>query len=69
MIAQLKSLPVEERIQLVMDLWDSIAQEQETVTIPQNQIEALQERLADFHASGETGTPYKTALSKIRKAL
>ena len=52
---ELLNLSVAERIQLVEDLWDSVAQKPEDVVITAAQIEELDRRLERF-SQGETPT-------------
>ncbi len=53
--AALFKLPIEQRLQLVHDLWDSIADEEAALPIPDWQIEELKRRAAAYDA-GETTT-------------
>ena len=57
-IAELRSLPVAERIQLVEDLWDSIAEDSAGVGLTEAQRGEIDRRLADFNASPEDGVPW-----------
>ena len=53
--APLFKLPVEQRLQLAEDLWDSIADEVDSMPVPTWQLEELQRRAASYDA-GETKT-------------
>jgi len=64
-----RDLPVEQRIQLVEDLWDSIAVDQESLPLTEDQRAELDRRLDSYEADGDTGRPAKSALAKIRKRL
>ncbi|MCG8358550.1 MAG: addiction module protein [Kiloniellales bacterium] len=69
MNAKLRSLPLEERIKLVEDLWDSIAAEQQALPITPEQIVELDRRLDAFEADQDTGRPAVDAVSDIRRKL
>lgn len=43
-VAELKSLSVAERLQIVEDLWDSIALDNQEIPIPQSQVDELRRR-------------------------
>jgi putative addiction module component (TIGR02574 family) len=65
----LKNLPVEERIRIVEDLWDSIARDQSALPLTQDQIAELDRRLDAFETDGDFGRPAKDVISDIRKRL
>ena len=65
----LKKLPVEDRIRLVQDLWDSIANDQHALPLTPDQVSELDRRLDAFEADGETGQPAFDAIANIRKRL
>jgi putative addiction module component (TIGR02574 family) len=44
-LQELRSLTISERVQLVEDLWDSIAQDASEVALAQDQIDLLDKRL------------------------
>lgn len=57
---QLFELPLSERLQLVQDLWDSIAPQSADVPIPLEYREELDRRLSDLERdarSGDSWTP------------
>ncbi len=55
MNSNLVDLPVEERIRLVEDLWDSIAMDQDSVPLTQDQKTELEKRLRAFELDGKPG--------------
>jgi len=69
MNVNLKKLPVEDRIRLVQDLWDSIANDQHALPLTPDQVSELDRRLDAFEADGETGQPAFDAIANIRKRL
>ncbi|MCG8615545.1 MAG: addiction module protein [Desulfobacterales bacterium] len=69
MIDKLRELPVHERIQLVEDLWDSIAVDQSVLPVTEAQAEELDKRLAAYRADGIKGRSAELVISDIRKRL
>ncbi len=55
MIKNLRSLPVTQRIQIVEDLWDSIAADQEALSLTDEQRAELDRRLDAYEADGIKG--------------
>ena len=63
-------LSPEERLQLVEDLWDSLAiGAPESVPIPESHARELDRRLAAFRADGAPGRPWQEALDDIDSGL
>ena len=69
MIANLNALPIIEKIQLVEDLWDSIAAEQESLPLTAEQREELDKRLDSYESDGLEGRVASEVISDIRKRL
>lgn len=69
MNAQLKGLPLQERLQLVEDLWDSIAAEQAAVQLTPAQREELDRRLDAYAADSKPGRQADTVVADIRRTL
>lgn len=63
--ADIAAMPVEERIQLVGDIWDSIADLPGSVDVPDWHKAELEKRLDAYHANPSEGTPW----SEVRKTL
>lgn len=57
---------VAERIELVEDLWNSIAQAPEAVELTDEQMKVLDERLAAYHADPEAGSPWEDVKRRVR---
>lgn len=55
MNAKLLELPVEERIRIVEDLWDSIAADRQSLTLTTAQRAELDHRLDAFEADDHPG--------------
>ena len=56
-----------ERIQLVEDLWDSIATVPEAVSLTEAQKEELDRRLDAYHKNPDAGSPWELVKERIRK--
>ncbi len=69
MNGNLKDLPLDDRIRLVEDIWDSIAQDQEALQLTPEQAEELNRRLKAFRSDGDMGQPAGEVISRIRKSL
>ncbi len=69
MDTHLRELPIAERIQLVEDLWDSIAADQDALPLTFEQREELDRRLDAYEADGNRGRLVEEAVAEIRKKL
>ncbi|MCF8038988.1 MAG: addiction module protein [Desulfohalobiaceae bacterium] len=65
----LRNLPIEQRIRLVEDLWDSIAADQCALSLTDKQKTELDRRLDAYEADGNKGRPAEEAVAVIRKCL
>jgi putative addiction module component, TIGR02574 family len=68
-MALLRDLPVEQRLNLVEDLWDSIAADQEALPLTDAQRHELDRRLDRYEADRSPGRPLDEVLADIRKRL
>jgi putative addiction module component (TIGR02574 family) len=66
---KIQNLSIAERIKLVEDIWDSIAEEQESIQLSEEQKQLLKERLNNYEISGEPGRPAFEAIEEIRNQL
>ena len=66
-ISDLLELSISERIQLVEDLWDSIATVPEAVSLTEAQKEELDRRLDAYHKNPDAGSPWESVKERIRK--
>lgn len=65
-LAELRKLPIAERIQLVQDLWDSIATEASPeVPLLPGQRQALRERLVAHDKDPATAIPWETVRRRL----
>ncbi len=69
MNSNFKQLPVDERIRLVEDLWDSIAFDQNSLPLTSDQKAELDARLGTYEATNEPGRPADEVISEIRERL
>jgi len=69
MSAKLKDLPVEERIRVVEDLWDSIAADQKALPLTAEQKTELDRRLDAYEADKNPGRLASDVLADIRRKL
>ena len=69
MNVKLDSLPLDERIRLVEDLWDSIASERNTLPLSSEERAELDKRLDAYEVEGKAGRPAEVAIADIRKRL
>jgi putative addiction module component (TIGR02574 family) len=63
--SDIAQMPIQQRIQLVEDIWDSIAELPDAVEIPEWHKEELDKRLAAYHASPSDGSPWKDVKKRI----
>lgn len=64
--AELKALSISERLQLVEDLWDSIAEDQHALPDHPAVIEELRARKARFAIDPTSGVSWELAKERIR---
>jgi putative addiction module component (TIGR02574 family) len=69
MNANLRDLPISERIRLVEDLWDSIAADQSALPLTDAQRLELDRRLDAYESDGNPGRLADEAIADIRKRL
>lgn len=67
--SDIRKIPVDERIRLVEDLWDSIAADQHVLALtPEQQVE-LDKRLDAYEADKNPGRSAEEVIEDIRKRL
>jgi putative addiction module component (TIGR02574 family) len=64
-ISEILKLSVAERLQLVEEIWDSIAADPESLAVPDEQMDELDRRLDDAAANPGQGRPW----SEVRDRL
>jgi putative addiction module component (TIGR02574 family) len=63
--SDIAEMPIEERIQLVEDIWDSISELPEAVSIPEWHKEELERRLDAYHANPTEHAPWSEVREKL----
>lgn len=63
---ELFNLSAAERLELVEELWDSIAEEDEVLALTDEQREDLERRLAEADADPTGGSPWEEVRDRIR---
>lgn len=69
MITNLRNLPIDKRIQLVEDLWDSIVADQAGLPVTYEQKIELDRRLNAYELDGIKGRQASEVIADIRKQL
>ena len=69
MNSALRELPVEQRMRLVEDLWDSIAADQSVLPLTDSQRAELDRRLDAYETDRNVGRPAEDVLVGIRNRL
>lgn len=67
--AGILELSVPERIQLVEDIWDSIAQAPKSLLLTAAQKTEIDRRLAAYRKNPSAGSPWEVVRKRLRKAL
>lgn len=59
-------LSVAERILLVEEIWDSIAEEEEAVSLTEGQRQDLQRRIAAYEANPKAGSSWEEVKARLQ---
>jgi putative addiction module component (TIGR02574 family) len=65
LLEEILKLSVDERIQLVEDIWDSIAEAAADMPLTSEQIEELDRRMADYRAHPETSESWESVKRQL----
>lgn len=65
-IADILELSVSERIQLVEDIWDSVAEAPEAVPLTEEEKAELDRRLDAYHQDPNEGSPWGMVRERIK---
>jgi putative addiction module component (TIGR02574 family) len=68
-MSNLLTLPIDERIQLVEDIWDSIAVDQSALQITEAQRQELDKRLDAFDEDSVIGREVSEVIARIKSRL
>jgi putative addiction module component (TIGR02574 family) len=66
--ANVLSLSVPERIQLVEDIWDTVAEVPEQVELTDEQKAEIDRRLDAYHQNPDEGSPWAVVRERIRNS-
>ena len=69
MSADLHALPIDERIQLVEDIWDSIAADQALLSLTEEQRAELDRRLDAYESDNIMGREASEVVATLKKRL
>ena len=58
-------LSVPERIQLVEDIWDTIAAKADSVELTEEEKKIIDERLEAYHQNPNSGSPWEDVFKRI----
>jgi putative addiction module component (TIGR02574 family) len=64
--ADILELSIAERIQMVEDIWDSIAAVPDAVSLSEDQKKELDRRLEAYHLNPDAGSPWNEVRERIR---
>ena len=59
------NLSIPERIQLVEDIWDTIAEEADRVELTDEEKKVVDERLKTYHQNPNLGSPWEDIFNRI----
>jgi putative addiction module component (TIGR02574 family) len=59
------ALSIPERIQLVEDIWDTIATEAEAIELTEDEKMIIDERLEAYHRNPDSGSPWEDVYKSI----
>ncbi len=58
-------LSIPERIQLVEDIWDTIASEADSIELTEDEKRIIDERLDAYHRNPDMGSPWEDVLKRL----
>ena len=64
--AEVLTLSISERIQLVEDIWDTIAEVPEKIDLSSEQKAEIDRRLDAYHQNPDEGSPWETVKNRIQ---
>ncbi len=68
-LAEMLSLPVDEKLKIVEAVWDSIAADESQVPLSEWHKEELQRRLDSYEKDGQKGRPAAEVFADIKSKL
>jgi putative addiction module component (TIGR02574 family) len=64
-ITETLELPISERIEIVAEIWDSIAKNPDDIEVNKATLELLRKRLSEHKTDPEDGSPWEEVKSRI----
>lgn len=65
----LDRLSVDEKLELIEAIWETIAAEPDKLPVPEEHLVELQRRLDAFAVDGDPGRPAKEVIADVRRRL
>lgn len=66
-MSDIKSLPLQDRIQLVEDIWDSIARDADQLSLTAAQELELNRRLEQYRVNPDASSPWPVVRQRIER--
>ena len=66
---EIEKLNVEERLDLIEALWESLSANPSQIPVPDSHKAMLDERLDEIDAGDDAGIPWNEVLERVRKRL
>ena len=66
---EIEKLGVEERLELIEKLWDSLSGDPGQIPVPESHKALLDQRLDEIDAGDDAGIPWDDVLDRIRNRL
>lgn len=67
-LSEVLQYDIPERILLVEDIWDSIAQCPEAIPVTDSQLNELDRRLEAYHRNPKSGSPWDVVKKRIKES-
>lgn len=68
LVAEILALPLEERVDLVEAMWDSISCVPDALALTEWQKEELDRRLAEYESDPDAGSSLEEVFARVRRA-
>lgn len=67
LVAEILEMPLDERVELVEAIWDSISAVPEALPLTSWQREELDRRLAEYEANPDSGATMEEVFARVRR--
>lgn len=64
-LSEIAEMPIQQRIQLVEDIWNSIAAKPEAVPVPEWHKQELEKRLQAYHSNPDEGSTWSEVKQRV----